>query len=84
MVEADSSTQSLPENPAARKRRPVTLVFGKQRQGSEMSMRALIDGGLARLIAARIATTLPSPGHHIPQHDSGCSKKHVTDRMENR
>jgi hypothetical protein len=53
------------------RRSPVTLVFRPTSDCSELPIRALIDGGLARLIAAKIAcellsnATTESPGHTI-------------------
>ena len=53
------------------RRRPVTLVFRPAQDKSGLSIKALIDGGLARLIAARIAMKLM--GSHNQAADDGSS-----------
>jgi hypothetical protein len=57
-------------------------VFHLDLLGSEQSMRALIDGGLARLIATRIAATVLEANNQADDHTSRCAADHVTDRTK--
>jgi hypothetical protein len=67
---------------APQRRRPVTLVFRPAQDKSELSIRALIDGGLARLIAARIATTLLNSHNHARGHGTRSAANHATDKRK--
>jgi hypothetical protein len=66
---------------APQRRRPVTLVFRPAQDKSGLSIKALIDGGLARLIAARIATKLLS-SHNQGADGASCAANRVTDRRK--
>jgi hypothetical protein len=67
---------------APQRRRPVTLVFRPARDKSELPIEALIDGGLARLIAARIATTLMNSNNQAADDGSRSAANHVTNRRK--
>jgi hypothetical protein len=44
--------------PRARRKRPVTMMFRTPREVVATSVKAMIDGGLARLLATYIATKI--------------------------
>jgi hypothetical protein len=62
------------------RRRPVTLVFRPAQDKSELSIKALIDGRLARLIAARIAMKVLSSHNQAADDGSRSAANHVTAR----
>jgi hypothetical protein len=68
--------------PAPRTRRPVTLMFRPAQRTSEVPMRALIDGGLARLIAARVAVTAMRADKQAAGDGSSHAASHITDRTK--
>jgi hypothetical protein len=67
--------------PAPQTRRPVTLMFRPAQRTSEVPMRALIDGGLARLIATRVAVTAMRADKQAP-YDGSTYSNHVKDRTQ--
>ncbi len=77
-----SREASPPNRSAPQKRRPTTLVFRSAQGNSELSIKALIDGGLARLTAARIATTLLSTHKQAAEDGPRAAANHVTDRKK--
>jgi len=71
---------TAPETPEPRRRRSATLVFRPVQQMSEASMRALIDEGLAQLIAARLVATGLRGESQAVDESSSFSVNNVTER----
>jgi hypothetical protein len=82
-VSKSSSSGETPRRMAvSRRRRPVTLLFRHYLQGSELSMKRLIDGGLARLIAGRVAATALSRNSQAVQRgEMGPTKLVIRPRL---
>jgi len=54
-----------------RRKRPVALVFPRVQNGSTHAIKALIDGGLSRLIASEIASDAASSSRSLKSELSG-------------